>query len=136
MKSGAVEAVYISPDEGRVGLVLYNEAGDIVVSYVARFSWRDWSNVVVLNSREANSERWKQKRCPTEFPFPICGHVTRITVRVELGEKGCNISANGLQIAYYEYREELLPPVTSIHVLVEDKDASKKAKLESVSVYY
>ena len=133
--SGAVEAVYQSPNGGRVGLVLRNANGDIVVSYVARFDWYGWNNILVVDSKSLDG-RWEQKYCPLEFPFPICGYVTRITVRVELGMEGFTVSANGLEIAKYSYMKKLLPPVTRIDVLVDDKGASRKAKLESLSIYY
>ena len=135
MSTGAVEVVYQSPDGGRVGLVLFNEEGDIVVSYVARFNWKGWKNTLVVDSKSLD-RRWEQKNCPLHFPFPICGYVTRISVRVTLDKDDFIVSANGIEIARYGYMPELRPPITRIAVLVDDEGASRRAKLESVSVYY
>jgi len=135
MSTGAVEAVYQSPDGGRVGLVLFKENGDIVVSYVARFNWKGWKNTLVVNSKSSDG-RWGPKKCPLHFPFPICGYVTRISVRVTLDTDEFIVSANGIEIARYDYMPELRPPVTTIAVLVDHESTSRRAKLESVSVYY
>lgn len=135
MTCGAVEAVYQSPNKGRVVLYLRNNNTDILITVSARFHWYTWKNSLNLNSKPADHP-WQEESRPNGFPFPCCGYVTRIIVRVEIGDGEFIISANGIEIAKYPYRENLHPPVTEILYFFGDTGASKKAKLESLSVYY
>ena len=135
LSSGAVEAVYISPNRGRVILNLLNSNNDTLIHVDARFSWSSWMDVLVLNSKAAN-DGWQEEAHPKGFPFPCCGYVTTITLCVEIGEEAFIISANGLEIAQYPYHGALCPPVNEIQYVFEDNGASVKAKLESLFVDY
>ena len=135
LSSGAVEAVYTSPNKGRVTLNLLNSNDDVLIHVDARFDWYGWMDVLVLNSKTAHGG-WQEEAHPKGFPFPCCGYVTTITLRVEIGEEAFIISANGLEIAQYPYRGVLCPPVNEIQYVFEDTGASVKAKLESLFVDY
>jgi len=132
MMAGGLGAVYRSPDKGRVTLYLYNDREDILLVVDARFAWRRETNTLVLNSKFADGE-WGPEVRPEGFPFPCCEYVTTITVRVDIGAEGFTISANGIEIVKYPYREGLHPPVTEIEYRFEDTGATKKAQLESLS---
>ena len=54
LSSGAVEAVYQSPNKGRVSLNLLNSNNDTLIHVDARFDWYGWMNILVLNSKTAN----------------------------------------------------------------------------------
>nr|4AGG_A Chain A, GALECTIN [Cinachyrella]4AGG_B Chain B, GALECTIN [Cinachyrella]4AGR_A Chain A, GALECTIN [Cinachyrella]4AGR_B Chain B, GALECTIN [Cinachyrella]4AGR_C Chain C, GALECTIN [Cinachyrella]4AGR_D Chain D, GALECTIN [Cinachyrella]4AGV_A Chain A, GALECTIN [Cinachyrella]4AGV_B Chain B, GALECTIN [Cinachyrella]4AGV_C Chain C, GALECTIN [Cinachyrella]4AGV_D Chain D, GALECTIN [Cinachyrella] len=135
MKSGGLGVVYRSPDKGRVSLYLYNDGEDILLVVDARFDWRGEQNVLVLNSKFAGGE-WGPEVRPEGFPFPCCGYVTTITVRVEIGADGFTLSANGIEIVKYPYRDGLPPPVTKFQYVFQDQGASETAQLESLSAYY
>ena len=87
LTSGAVEAVYQSPNKGRVSLYLLNGNGDVLIVMDARFDWEDETNYLVLNSKHAG-QPWivPDEVHPKGFPFPCCGYVSTITVRVEIAE--------------------------------------------------
>ena len=133
MKSGAVEAVYRSPNKGRVHLNLLNSKKDILIHVDARFNWFGWRNILVLNSKPANGG-WQTEVHPKGFPFPCCEYVTTITLRVEITAGAFIISANGLPVAKYAYRGALRPPVNEVQYVFQDTGASLKAKLESLTV--
>ena len=135
MTSVAVEVVYQSTNKGRVSLNLYNNRKDVLLVVDARFNWYTWRNVLVLNSKPANGG-WQTEVHPKGFPFPCCGYVTTITLRVEITAGAFIISANGLHIAKYPYRGALRPPIHQIEYAFEDTGASKPAKLESLTVKY
>jgi len=137
LSSGGLEAVYRSPNKGKVTLNLYNEHEDILLHIDARFDWEGEKNRLVLNSRRAG-QPWvvPDEVHPEGFPFPCCGYVSTITVRVEMGDEDFTLSANGIEIVKYPYREGLHPPVTEIEYRFEDTGATKKAQLESLSAYY
>ena len=137
LTSGAVEAVYQSPNKGRISLYLLNGNEDILIVIDARFDWEGEKNRLVLNSKRAG-QPWvvPDEVHPEGFPFPCCGYVSTITVRVEMGDEDFTISANGIEIAKYPYRDGLHPPVTEFRYRFEDTGASKKAQLESLSAYY
>lgn len=132
-----MEAVYQTPDKGRVSLFLRNPNDDILIVIDARVDWYSWKHTLVLNSKTAHGS-WQQEAHPSGFPFPCCGYVTRVTLRVEMSDSDSAfiISANGKEITKYPYREGLRPPISSIEYMFDDTGASKKAKLESLSVYY
>lgn len=73
---------------------------------------------------------------PEGFPFPCCGYITMITLRVEIRNDYFLVSANGIPIAEYPFRRRLRPPVDVIEYYFEDADASVKAKLKSLTVEY
>ena len=137
MTSGEVEVVYQSPNRGRVSLYLYNSNQDVLIVIDARYDWEGEKNKLVLNSKHANAP-WDvpAEVHPKGFPFPCCGYVTTISLRVKIGDGDFTISANGLEIAKYPYREGLHPPVTDIQCILDDGDAPMQAKIESLSVYY
>ena len=135
MTSGAVEAVYRSPNKGRVTLNLINSKKDILIHVDARFNWYGWRNILVLNSKAA-SGGWQREAHPKGFPFPCCGYVSTITLRVEINAGCFVISANGITVTKYPYRGALRPPVNQIQYVFEDTGASLKAKLESLTVDY
>ena len=133
LSSGVVEAVYRSPNKGRVTLNLLNSNDDVLLHVDARFDWYGWMDVLVLNSRTAHGG-WQEEVHPKGFPFPCCGYVTTIALRVEIGDVAFFISVNGRELAKYPYRDELCPPVTQMEYIFEDTGASVKARLESLSV--
>ena len=137
MTSGALEAVYQSPNKGRISLYLLNGNEDILIVIDARFDWEGEKNRLVLNSKRAG-QPWvvPDEVHPEGFPFPCCGYVSTITVRVEMSDEDFTISANGIEIAKYPYRDGLHPPVTEFRYRFEDTGATKKAQLESLSAYY
>ena len=135
LSSGAVEAVYKSPNKGRVSLNLLNNNNDTLIHVDARVDWYGWSDILVLNSKTANGG-WQEEAHPEGFPFPCCGYVTTITLRVEISDEAFVISANGIEIAKYPYHDDLHPPVNQILYVFEDTGASVKANLESLSVDY
>ena len=99
LTSGAVEAVYQFPNKGRISLYLLNGSGDVLIVMDARFDWEDETNYLVVNSERAG-QPWivPDEVHPKGFPFPCCGYVSTITVRVEIAED-FTISANGIEIA-------------------------------------
>ena len=103
----------------------------------ARFDWEGERNFLVLNRRHAD-QPWigPHEVHPKGFPFPCCGYVTKITVRVEIGAEDFIISANGIEIAKYPYRDGLHPPVTEIKYAFEGTGIQQAAQLESLSAYY
>lgn len=135
LTSGAVEAVYRSPNRGRVILNLLNSRKDILIHIDARFHWLSDFDTLVLNSKTAKGQ-WQKEVRPKGFPFPCCDYITAITLRVEISETAFVISANGIEIVKYPYRNGLVPPVSEIEYIFVDDRASKKAKLESLSVDY
>ena len=137
MTSGTVEAVYRSPNKGRVTLNILNSKMDILIQVDARFDWYGWKNNLVLNSKKANG-KWQKAVHPEGFPFPCCGYVTRITLHVEITAGAFIISANGVTVAKYPYRGSLHPPVNQIQYIFQDTGASTntKAKLKSLTVHY
>ena len=130
-----MEVVYKTPNKGRVSLFFRNSNGDILITIDARVDWYGWENILVLNSKPAHGS-WMPEDHPTGFPFPCCGYVTTVTLRVELGDVAFIISANGNEISRYLYRPELRPPVTEIEYVFDDTGASEKAKLENLSIDY
>ena len=137
LTSGAVEAVYQSPNKCRVSLYLLNGNEDVLIVIDARFDWEGEKNKLVLNSKRAGKPWVVIDEVHLDgFPFPCCGYVSTISVRVEIGAEDFTISANGIEIAKYPYRDGLHPPVTEIQYAFEDTGATKNAQLESLSAYY
>lgn len=129
-----MEAVYQTPDKGRVSLFVRNYRNDIVIVIDARVHWYGWENKLVLNSKPVHGS-WQKEIHPLGFPFPCCGYVTTVTLRVEITDSEFIISANGNEIAKYPFRENLMPPITEVEYVFDDTGASLKAKLKSLSVY-
>ena len=136
MTSGAVEAVYRSPNKGRVSLNLLNSKKDVLIHVDARFNYLGERNVLVLNSKAANGG-WGREARPKGFPFrrgfPF---VSTITLRVEITTGAFVISANGIPVTKYPYRGALRPPVHQIQYYSQDNGAYMKAKLKSLTVEY
>ena len=126
MTSGTVEVVYISPATGRVTVNLLNSNEDVLIHIDARYDWGDWKNVLTLNSKKADG-RWGKHVQVEGFPFE---HYITVTLRVEIGESAFIISANGVELTTYEYRQDLGPPVDTITFF------GGKGELKTITVYY
>ena len=133
--NATVEVVYKSPSQGRIVVNLKNANEDILIHIDARFKWYSSINTLILKSKKADGG-WQQEVRPEGFPFPCCGYITTIILQVEIGDSAFVISANGMEIASYPYRVGLEPPVDVIEYIPGESQASIRAQLQSISVYY
>ena len=133
-----VEVVYLSPDKGRVSVNLRSGNGDHVLHVDARYEWKSWKNALVLNSAVGHNWQKTERETPSGFPFTWEGVPTTIVLRITVHKGFFNISANGVEIAPYRFRESLHPStVNKIEYVFEDVGATeKKAKLESITVKF
>ena len=114
---------------------LVNANEDILIHIDARFDWYNWKNVVILNSKKADGE-WGEQVETDQFPFPCCGLIIPIAIRVEMAKSAFVITANGMDVAAYRYREDLGPPVYKVVYRFEGNSATVKAQLKAVTVLY
>ena len=115
MNFGVVDVVYLSPDKGRVTVNLMNANDDVLIHIDARFDWYTWKNILVFNSMKAGGE-WGEQIEAEIFPFPCCGMLNAL--RVEIQESSFVISANGVGIASYPYRENLGLQLTELCIIL------------------
>ena len=128
-----VEVVYRSPNKGRVSVNLAAAKTDIILHIDARYKWHSWKNSLHLTSFHGH---WQKEQRPKGFPFP-CEGVTTITLRITVAKKYFIISANGIEITKYRFRGSLTPnKVVKVQCALDDSTASKKAKVEKMSISY
>ena len=130
----AVDAVYISPPKGRVFVDLMNANDDILLRIDAIFEWYGWKNIVVLNSKKADGD-WGEQVETDQFPFPCCGQQIPIAIRVEI-DSSFVITANGMDVASYPYREGLCPPVDKVIYRFEPSGEHEIAELKTIAFSY
>ena len=133
--TGGLVVEYSSPTEGRVFVNLFNDNEDIVLQVDARFDWHGWKNVVVLNSKKADGQ-WGKQVETDQFPFPGCGSIIPIRMRIEARESTFHITANGIDVATYPYQKGMRPLVTHIMYRFDGRGATVKGQLRAITVLY
>ena len=117
-------AVYTAPGDGRTTINLLDEDGGVVLHMDYRFEWggnpstgEPWEDILILNTKPTNGG-WGPEQHVNNFYFTP-GTNVELTAKAEDGQFA--ITANGLQVATYDYR---LPVETVKRIQFSTTDGS------------
>ena len=120
----AVEVRYVTPNNGRPTMDLYDKHGNIMLHVNPRWDTRAFVLNTMIN------KKWGREERPTGFDFSAG---VPITVRVEARQHHFAIVINGRIIHYYRHR---LPVSTLKLIRFYWGGSGVAAKLISLSAYY